>query len=93
MSKVRTMGDELDVFIPENEVWQWSQRWPCSTLRGGDVWCRFASNGDLVDHDLGDVDGHELSAICTDAIASVLPDHPAIRGEPDPAGMRVVYAD
>jgi len=87
-------GDVLNVRLSAEDTHAWATRpgaaWPCSELRGRRMFAQFDGNGDLIDLciDGGRWDqeccSNEFSACLTDHIASRFPDHPALRGEPQP---------
>jgi hypothetical protein len=90
----QTESGQLKVWLSADDTEHWASRlgaaWPCSQLRGRRVFAEFDSRGDLVDLAIDggrgdqDCDGTEFSACLTDHIASRFPDHPALRGEPQP---------
>jgi hypothetical protein len=58
----------LSVRFTESRLYEWSRRWPCSTLVVGTAY--FDRQGDLVDLSgklsRADVDGHEFDAFVDD---------------------------
>ena len=91
-----TAAGALKVWLSARDTEQWATRpgaaWPCSELRGGSVFAEFDRQGDLVDLAINggrgeqDCSADEFNACLTDHIASRYPDHPALRGEPQPVG-------
>lgn len=93
MRITKTPDGGLKVWLSANDTYQWATRpgasWPCSALESKVVFAEFDGKGDLVDHNLvekglEDCSGDEFNACLTDHIASKYPDHPALRGEPQP---------
>lgn len=82
-TQIRASG--IAVWLSATETAAWARKpgaaWPCSTLVGRRVFAAFDRNGlcDLaIDGGRGnqDCDGHELSAICADHLAPIVPvDH------------------
>ena len=92
--RVKIDPNNVTLWASANDTSAWAARpgahWPASTLAGRNFRADFDANGlyDLtVDgasfdaegvYPHGDVDGHELSIICSDLLATRLPtDHPA----------------
>lgn len=59
-----------DIWISQNEVDDWSTKWPCSTLRGHKLFVHLEKNRDLTDFTLNgkciDCDANELNALLSD---------------------------
>ena len=61
-------GNARKVIVTHNEVDQFNQSWPCSSLRSRSYWFEFDANGDLVDTDVPEQDdGEAASALAQDA--------------------------
>lgn len=94
MRLIETPDGGLKLWLSAHNTEDWATRpgasWPCSFLRGRALFAEFEGNGDfihlVIDGGRGDQDGpaDEFSAITTDYIATRYPDHPALRGDPQP---------
>ena len=83
--RIQDNGSSITLWASAHDTWAWANRsgsaWPCSTLADHRFCASFDDNG-LVDltvdgRESGDIDGHELSAICADLLsARIAPDHP-----------------
>ena len=97
----------LNIEIPEETVYAWSRRWPCSTLRGYSLSVVLDDNGDLLDYWQGPenteyapeesaysgADATELAAILSDYLSVHNPGHPGQKSEPDPESAQVFGPD
>ena len=84
--RVVDMGTSVSLSVSASDTYDWARKpgaaWPCSTLSGHRFVAYFDSNG-LYDLTVDgrdapdDIDGHELSAICSDMLRDRLAqDHP-----------------
>ena len=83
--RVADSGDAVTLWASAADTYDWAHRsgaaWPGSTLSGDRFCATFDTNG-LLDltvngRDAGDVDSHELSAICADLLSERIgEDHP-----------------
>lgn len=83
--RVLIHADSVVLWASARDTYNWAHRsgelWPCSTLSDNRVVVTFDTTG-LVDlavngRDAGDIDSHELSALCADLIRTKLSrDHP-----------------
>lgn len=94
--KIKTQDStgDLTLWLSAADTRRWATRpgasRPCSVLSGRRLFVRFDNRGDLVDIaiDSGrgpqDCGADELNAITTDHVATRYPNHPALRGDPQP---------
>lgn len=83
--RVKDYGTSVVLWASADDTYRWARKpgaaWPGSTLAGKRFVACFDENGlyDLTvnGRDAGDIDGHELSAICADFLSEKLPrEHP-----------------
>ncbi len=98
MRLTETPDGGLKLWLSARETNNWATRpganWPCSILRGRCLFVEFDGCGDLIDLAIDcrsggrltdDCSADELNAITTDHIAAKHPNHPCLRGKPQPA--------
>jgi len=95
----QTPDNGIKVWLSAADTYAWASRHraglPCSKLSNRRVFAEFDENGDLVDLTIDGgrrelrsgklvVGVDEFNSCLTDHIASRYPDHPALRGDPQP---------
>lgn len=70
--RTKITDSSVEVWLSKDEIYEWSRRWPGSTLRGHRLWAQFDRVGDPValtidgGSRVDNVDSHEFNACIAD---------------------------